>query len=155
MQVLLSSWFCFGFFFRVIAKQERNKKDKHSHYLDAYNLAQRAVSKTEEVFHSVCHLFPFNEVLTFSPLTVERKPSLVVIFTCSCIISFAASRNYLLVMINILSIQKEILHTERIYSLKRDEKRISLVTLSSLFNSDIYLIATKEKSINVEIFFIL
>ncbi|XP_062352270.1 cilia- and flagella-associated protein 46 [Cinclus cinclus] len=46
---------------RMIAKQERNKKDKHSHCLDAYNLAQRAVSRTEEVFHSVCSLFAFNE----------------------------------------------------------------------------------------------
>ncbi|XP_023786136.1 cilia- and flagella-associated protein 46 isoform X2 [Cyanistes caeruleus] len=46
---------------RMIAKKERNKKDKHSHYLDAYNLAQRAVSKTEEVFHSICSLFAFNE----------------------------------------------------------------------------------------------
>ncbi|XP_066179467.1 cilia- and flagella-associated protein 46 [Sylvia atricapilla] len=46
---------------RVIAKQEKNKKDKHSLYLDAYNLAQRAVSKTEEVLHSVCSLIAFNE----------------------------------------------------------------------------------------------
>ncbi|KAL2302670.1 hypothetical protein Nmel_010113 [Mimus melanotis] len=46
---------------RMIAKQERNKKDKHSHYLDAYNLAQRAVSRTEEIFHGVCSLFAFNE----------------------------------------------------------------------------------------------
>ncbi|XP_014746146.1 PREDICTED: cilia- and flagella-associated protein 46 [Sturnus vulgaris] len=46
---------------RMTAKQERNKKDKHSHYLDAYNLAQRAVSRTEEVFHRVCSLFAFNE----------------------------------------------------------------------------------------------
>ncbi|XP_054133202.1 cilia- and flagella-associated protein 46 [Melozone crissalis] len=43
------------------AKQERNKRNKHSHYLDAYSLAQRAVSKTEEVFHNVCSLFAFNE----------------------------------------------------------------------------------------------
>ncbi|XP_068876435.1 cilia- and flagella-associated protein 46 [Aphelocoma coerulescens] len=46
---------------RMIAKQEKNKKDKHSHYLHAYNLAQRAVSETEEVFHSVCSLFAINE----------------------------------------------------------------------------------------------
>ncbi|XP_039927875.1 LOW QUALITY PROTEIN: cilia- and flagella-associated protein 46 [Hirundo rustica] len=46
---------------RVIAKQERNKKDKHSHYLDAFNLAQRAISKTEEVLNSICSLFAFNE----------------------------------------------------------------------------------------------
>ncbi|XP_056351637.1 cilia- and flagella-associated protein 46 [Oenanthe melanoleuca] len=46
---------------RMIAKQERNKKGKHSHYLDASNLAQRAVSRTEEVFHRVCSLFAFNE----------------------------------------------------------------------------------------------
>ncbi|XP_064572943.1 cilia- and flagella-associated protein 46 [Zonotrichia leucophrys gambelii] len=43
------------------AKQERNKRNKHSHYLDAYSLAQTAVSKTEEVFHNVCSLFAFNE----------------------------------------------------------------------------------------------
>ncbi|KAF2976165.1 hypothetical protein EK904_014695 [Melospiza melodia maxima] len=46
---------------RKAAKQERNKRNKHSHYLDAYSLAQRAVSKTEEVFHNVCSLFAFNE----------------------------------------------------------------------------------------------
>ncbi|XP_050831933.1 cilia- and flagella-associated protein 46 [Serinus canaria] len=46
---------------RMTAKQERNKRNKHSHYLDAYSLAQRAVSKTEEVFHNVCSLFPLNE----------------------------------------------------------------------------------------------
>lgn len=104
MLVLLSLWCCFGFFFRMTAKQERNKRNKHSHYLDAYSLAQRAVSKTEEVFHNVCSLFAFNEVLTFFTLIVERKPSLVVIFTYSWIISFGASRIYLLVTINILCI---------------------------------------------------
>lgn len=46
----------------MIAKHERNEKEKHSHYLDACNLAQRAVSKTEEVFHNVCSLFAVNEV---------------------------------------------------------------------------------------------
>ncbi|PKU43211.1 tetratricopeptide repeat protein hypothetical protein [Limosa lapponica baueri] len=46
---------------RMIAKQERNEKEKRSHYLDAYNLAQKAVSKTEEVFHNVCSLFAVNE----------------------------------------------------------------------------------------------
>ncbi|XP_066410721.1 cilia- and flagella-associated protein 46 [Molothrus aeneus] len=46
---------------RMTAKQERNKRSKHSHYLDAYSLAQRAVSKTEEVFHNICSLFAFNE----------------------------------------------------------------------------------------------
>ncbi|XP_030132507.2 cilia- and flagella-associated protein 46 [Taeniopygia guttata] len=46
---------------RLTAKQEKNKRNKHSHYLDAYSLAQRAVSKTEEVFHNICSLFPFNE----------------------------------------------------------------------------------------------
>ncbi|XP_032922061.1 cilia- and flagella-associated protein 46 isoform X2 [Catharus ustulatus] len=51
---------------RRIAKQKWNKKDKHSHYLDAYNLAQRAVSRTEEIFHKVCSLFAFNESKGFS-----------------------------------------------------------------------------------------
>ncbi|XP_068054496.1 cilia- and flagella-associated protein 46 [Anomalospiza imberbis] len=46
---------------RMAAKQEKNKRNKHSHYLDAYSLAQRAVSKTEEVFHNICSLFAFNE----------------------------------------------------------------------------------------------
>lgn len=104
MLVLLRLWWWF-FSFRMIAKQEKKKKDKHSHYLNAYNLAQRAVSETEEVFHSVCSLFAFNEVWTFFfSLIVEKKPSLVVIFTHSWIISFGASRNYLLVMISILCI---------------------------------------------------
>ncbi|XP_063261098.1 cilia- and flagella-associated protein 46 isoform X13 [Prinia subflava] len=66
---------------RVIAKQEMNKKDKHSHYLDAYNLAWRAVSKTEEVLHNVCSLFAFNESKNVSiPLMRElalRKINLV------------------------------------------------------------------------------
>ncbi|CAN8215744.1 unnamed protein product [Coccothraustes coccothraustes] len=46
---------------RMTAKQERNKRNKHSHYLDAYSLAQRAVSKTEEVFNNICSLFALNE----------------------------------------------------------------------------------------------
>nr|XP_031361174.1 cilia- and flagella-associated protein 46 [Lonchura striata domestica] len=46
---------------RMTAKQEKNKRNKHSHYLDAYNLAQRAVSKTEEVFNNICSLFALNE----------------------------------------------------------------------------------------------
>ncbi|XP_017664651.1 PREDICTED: cilia- and flagella-associated protein 46 isoform X1 [Lepidothrix coronata] len=66
---------------RLIAKQERNRKDKHSHYLDAYNLAQRAVSKTEEVFQNVRSLFAFNESTNISiPLIrqlANRKINLV------------------------------------------------------------------------------
>lgn len=49
----------------MIAKQQQNKEEKHSHYLDAYNLAQRAVCETEEVFHNVCSLFAVNEVWNF------------------------------------------------------------------------------------------
>ncbi|XP_074448888.1 cilia- and flagella-associated protein 46 isoform X1 [Larus michahellis] len=64
---------------RMIAKQERN--EKHSHYLDAYNLAQRAVSETEEVFHNVCSLFAVNETTNISiPLMrqlANRKINLV------------------------------------------------------------------------------
>lgn len=52
----------FSFYFRVIAKQGRNEEAKHSRYLDAYNLAQRAVSETEEVFRDVSSLFAANEV---------------------------------------------------------------------------------------------
>ncbi|XP_074015315.1 cilia- and flagella-associated protein 46 [Numenius arquata] len=66
---------------RMIAKQERNEKEKCSHYLDAYNLAQRAVSKTEEVFHNVCSLFAVNETTNVSiPLMrqlANRKINLV------------------------------------------------------------------------------
>ncbi|XP_075360374.1 cilia- and flagella-associated protein 46 isoform X11 [Mycteria americana] len=66
---------------RMIAKQERNKEEKHSHYLDAYDLAQRAVSKTEEIFHNVCSLFAVNETTNISiPLMRQlatRKINLV------------------------------------------------------------------------------
>ncbi|XP_064287730.1 cilia- and flagella-associated protein 46 isoform X2 [Passer domesticus] len=66
---------------RMTAKQERNKRNKHSHYLDAYSLAQRAVSKTEEVFHNICSLFAFNESTNVSiPLMRQlalRKINLV------------------------------------------------------------------------------
>ncbi|XP_027548081.1 cilia- and flagella-associated protein 46 isoform X5 [Neopelma chrysocephalum] len=66
---------------RLIANQKRNRKDKHSHYLDAYNLAQRAVSKTEEVFQNVRSLFAFNESTNISiPLMrqlANRKINLV------------------------------------------------------------------------------
>ncbi|XP_037997464.1 cilia- and flagella-associated protein 46 [Motacilla alba alba] len=66
---------------RMTAKQERNKRNKHSHYLDAYSLAQRAVSQTEEVFHDVCSLFAFNESKNISiPLMRQlalRKINLV------------------------------------------------------------------------------
>ncbi|KAM6416110.1 cilia- and flagella-associated protein 46 [Rhynochetos jubatus] len=51
---------------RMIAKQERRKAAKHSHYLDASNLAQRAVSTTEEVFHGVCSLCAVNETTNIS-----------------------------------------------------------------------------------------
>ncbi|XP_010138787.1 PREDICTED: tetratricopeptide repeat protein 40, partial [Buceros rhinoceros silvestris] len=53
---------------RMIAKHEQNKEEKHSHYLDAYNLAQRAVCKTEEVFHNVCKfakMFEITVLLSF------------------------------------------------------------------------------------------
>ncbi|XP_010580307.1 PREDICTED: tetratricopeptide repeat protein 40 [Haliaeetus leucocephalus] len=64
-----------------MAKQERNKEEKRSHYLNAYNLAQRAVSKTEEVFHNVCSLFAVNETTNISiPLMrqlANRKINLV------------------------------------------------------------------------------
>ncbi|XP_027758626.1 cilia- and flagella-associated protein 46 [Empidonax traillii] len=66
---------------RLIAKQERNRKEKHGHYLDAYNLAQRAVSKTEEVFQDVWSLFAYNESANISiPLMrqlANRKINLV------------------------------------------------------------------------------
>ncbi|XP_059677369.1 cilia- and flagella-associated protein 46 [Gavia stellata] len=64
-----------------MAKQERNTEEKHSHYLNAYDLAQRAVSKTEEVFHNVCSLFAVNETTNISiPLMrqlANRKINLV------------------------------------------------------------------------------
>ncbi|KAM9610766.1 cilia- and flagella-associated protein 46 isoform 2-T2 [Morphnus guianensis] len=66
---------------RMIAKQEKNEEEKRSHYLNAYNLAQRAVSKTEEVFHNVCSLFAVNETKNISiPLMrqlANRKINLV------------------------------------------------------------------------------
>ncbi|KAK2519495.1 Cfap46 [Columba guinea] len=66
---------------RVIAKQGRNEEAKHSRYLDAYNLAQRAVSETEEVFRDVSSLFAANETAGISiPLMREladRKLNLV------------------------------------------------------------------------------
>ncbi|XP_072727829.1 cilia- and flagella-associated protein 46 [Ciconia boyciana] len=66
---------------RMIAKQERNKEEKRSHYLDAYDLAQKAVSKTEEIFHNVCSLFAVNETTNISiPLMrqlANRKINLV------------------------------------------------------------------------------
>nr|XP_009929955.1 PREDICTED: tetratricopeptide repeat protein 40 [Opisthocomus hoazin] len=66
---------------RMIAKRERNEEEKCSHYLDAYNLAQRAVSRTEEVFHNVCSLFAVHETTSSSiPLMrqlANRKINLV------------------------------------------------------------------------------
>ncbi|XP_030342205.1 cilia- and flagella-associated protein 46 isoform X3 [Strigops habroptila] len=66
---------------RVIAKQKRNELKIHSHYLDAYNLAQRAVSRTEEVFHDVWSLFAVHETTSISiPLMrqlANRKINLV------------------------------------------------------------------------------
>ncbi|KAM9549280.1 cilia- and flagella-associated protein 46 isoform 2-T2 [Guaruba guarouba] len=66
---------------RVIAKQERNELKIHSHYLDAYNLAQRAVSRTEEVFQHVWSLFAVHETTNISiPLMrqlANRKINLV------------------------------------------------------------------------------
>ncbi|KAJ7427187.1 cilia- and flagella-associated protein 46 isoform X8 [Willisornis vidua] len=66
---------------RMIAKQKRNRKDKHSHYIDACKLAQMAVSKTEEVFQNVWSLFAFNESANISiPLMrqlANRKIKLV------------------------------------------------------------------------------
>ncbi|XP_067156500.1 cilia- and flagella-associated protein 46 [Apteryx mantelli] len=66
---------------RMVAKQARNEEEKHSHYLDAYNLAQRAVSEAEEVFHNVSSLFAVNETTNISiPLMrqlANRKLKLV------------------------------------------------------------------------------
>ncbi|XP_074731741.1 cilia- and flagella-associated protein 46 [Strix uralensis] len=66
---------------RMIANKEINEKERHSHYLDAYNLGQRAISKTEEVFHNVCSLFAVNETTSISiPLMrqlANRKINLV------------------------------------------------------------------------------
>ncbi|XP_054238278.1 cilia- and flagella-associated protein 46 [Indicator indicator] len=66
---------------RMVAKQERSKAAKHSHYLDAYNLAQRAVCQTEEVFRDVWSLFAVNETTDISiPLMrqlANRKLNLV------------------------------------------------------------------------------
>ncbi|XP_071668385.1 cilia- and flagella-associated protein 46 isoform X1 [Patagioenas fasciata] len=66
---------------RVIAKQGRSGEAKHSRYLDAYDLAQRAVSETEEVFHDVSSLFAANETANISiPLMrqlANRKLNLV------------------------------------------------------------------------------
>ncbi|XP_025892012.1 cilia- and flagella-associated protein 46 [Nothoprocta perdicaria] len=50
---------------RKLAKQARNE-EKHRHYLDAYNLAQRAVSEAEEVFNNISSLFAFNETTNIS-----------------------------------------------------------------------------------------
>ncbi|XP_062436353.1 cilia- and flagella-associated protein 46 [Rhea pennata] len=66
---------------RMIAKQARNEEERRSHYLDAYNLAQRAVSDAEEVFHNVSSLFAVNETTNIStPLMrqlANRKLKLV------------------------------------------------------------------------------
>ncbi|XP_010191684.1 PREDICTED: tetratricopeptide repeat protein 40, partial [Mesitornis unicolor] len=66
---------------RMIAKQDRSKEGKHGHYLEAYNLAQRAVSRTEEVFHNVRRLISVNETTNISiPLMrqlANRKINLV------------------------------------------------------------------------------
>ncbi|XP_057264648.1 cilia- and flagella-associated protein 46 [Pezoporus wallicus] len=66
---------------RMIAKEERNELKIHSHYLDAYNLAQRAVSRTEEVFQNVWSLFAIHETTNISiPLMrqlANRKINLV------------------------------------------------------------------------------
>lgn len=87
----------------MIAKQERNEEEKHSHYLNAYNLAQRAVSKTEEVFHNVCSLFGVNEVWRYIFfLFMEKKSDLVVLFTHSCMIPGSPKWDYLPVMIGIV-----------------------------------------------------
>ncbi|KAM8806051.1 cilia- and flagella-associated protein 46 [Eudromia elegans] len=50
---------------RMFAKQARNEEN-HSHYLDAYNLAQRAVSEAEEVFNNISSLFAVNETTNIS-----------------------------------------------------------------------------------------
>ncbi|PKK28052.1 cilia and flagella associated protein 46 [Columba livia] len=59
----------------------RNEEAKHSRYLDAYSLAQRAVSETEEVFRDVSSLFAANETAGISiPLMrqlADRKLNLV------------------------------------------------------------------------------
>ncbi|XP_063996010.1 cilia- and flagella-associated protein 46 [Pogoniulus pusillus] len=65
---------------RMIAKQERNKEEKRNHYLDAFNLAQRAVSETEEVFHDVWSLFAVQTANVSTPLMrqlANRKINLV------------------------------------------------------------------------------
>ncbi|XP_069720254.1 cilia- and flagella-associated protein 46 [Phaenicophaeus curvirostris] len=66
---------------RMVAKRKTNEEEKHSHYLNAYDLAQRAVSKTEELFHDVCSFFAVDETTNVSiPLMrqlANRKINLV------------------------------------------------------------------------------
>ncbi|XP_053927744.1 cilia- and flagella-associated protein 46 [Cuculus canorus] len=66
---------------RMMAKQKTNEEEKHGHYLDAYDLAQKAVSKTEELFHNVCSFFAVDETTNVSiPLMrqlANRKINLV------------------------------------------------------------------------------
>ncbi|KAG6935922.1 cilia and flagella associated protein 46 [Chelydra serpentina] len=51
---------------RTIATHTEDEEEKHSHYLDAYMLAQRAVYEEEEVFSNIWSLLPVHEIRNIS-----------------------------------------------------------------------------------------
>ncbi|EMP42161.1 TPR repeat-containing protein C10orf93 [Chelonia mydas] len=65
---------------RTIATHTEDEEEKHSCYLDAYKLAQRAVYKEEEVFNNIWSLLPLHEIRNISMPLMRRLANLKLSF---------------------------------------------------------------------------
>nr|XP_042712700.1 cilia- and flagella-associated protein 46 isoform X3 [Chrysemys picta bellii] len=65
---------------RTIATHTEDEEEKHSRYLDAYKLAQRAVSEEEEVFNNIWSLLPVHEIKNISIPLMRRLANMKLSF---------------------------------------------------------------------------
>ncbi|XP_074815211.1 cilia- and flagella-associated protein 46 isoform X2 [Natator depressus] len=65
---------------RTIATHTEDEEEKHSCYLDAYKLAQRAVYEEEEVFNNIWSLLPLHEIRNISMPLMRRLANLKLSF---------------------------------------------------------------------------
>ncbi|XP_034994598.2 cilia- and flagella-associated protein 46 isoform X1 [Zootoca vivipara] len=65
---------------RILGKHAVYKVDKQSHYLDAYKLAQAAVSQMEELFRYINNVIPVNETKNINTPLMRKLASMKVTF---------------------------------------------------------------------------
>ncbi|XP_070608537.1 cilia- and flagella-associated protein 46 isoform X2 [Erythrolamprus reginae] len=65
---------------RILGKHTEDVVDKQSHYIDAYKLAQCAVSRMEELFQHINNILPINETRNINTPLMRRLANLKVNF---------------------------------------------------------------------------